>query len=211
MQAERLADLFLRGGWVMYPILALSILALGVALERMLFFILRRRDMSDRLNAAREAIIRGDWTELEKIGQSAREPVSRLLVEMRNRAGAGNKGIEEALQYHVSRVITEHERHLGLLGMVAALSPLLGLLGTVCGMIQAFVQVEQVRGVVDAASLAGGIWEALLTTAFGLSVAIPAHFVLHLFDIAMQHRADALQAFAVSAVHIISGGADDSR
>ena len=73
-------------------------------------------------------------------------------------------------------------KNLRGLGIIGHISPLLGLLGTVAGMIEAFITIEELGGRVDASVLAGGIWEALITTAFGLSVAIPAIVFYHYFE-----------------------------
>jgi biopolymer transport protein ExbB len=82
--------------------------------------------------------------------------------------------------------LTYCERYLGGLATIAHISPLLGLLGTVIGMIKAFMKIERMHGAVDPAHLAGGIWEALITTAAGLSVAIPAIVFYYYFTNAFQ-------------------------
>lgn len=83
-------------------------------------------------------------------------------------------------------LISSHAKYLGGLSTIAHVSPLLGLLGTVIGMIKAFMEIERMEGVVSPADLAGGIWEALITTAAGLSVAIPAIVFYHYFFNAFQ-------------------------
>ncbi|MEA3493132.1 MAG: MotA/TolQ/ExbB proton channel family protein [Candidatus Margulisiibacteriota bacterium] len=79
-------------------------------------------------------------------------------------------------------VVQDLEKNIDILGIVAHVAPLLGLLGTVTGMIRAFMRIEELAGRVNASVLAGGIWEALLTTAFGLVVAIPSFVMYHYFN-----------------------------
>jgi biopolymer transport protein ExbB len=89
------------------------------------------------------------------------------------KSGKGREEIERAMENASREAISDLERYLNALATIAHVSPLLGLLGTVTGMIKAFMKVEQLGGNVDVGVLAGGIWEALITTASGLVVAIP--------------------------------------
>ena len=93
---------------------------------------------------------------------------------------------KESREAEISRIISIEirnlENYLGGLEVVASISPLLGLFGTVLGMIKAFLNLEKAGSQIDPALLAGGIWEALLTTAFGLAIAIPALAAYHLFE-----------------------------
>ena len=79
-------------------------------------------------------------------------------------------------------IIQDLEKNVDILGIISHTAPLLGLLGTVMGMIRAFMRIEELAGRVNASVLAGGIWEALLTTAFGLMVAIPSFIMYHYFN-----------------------------
>ena len=88
------------------------------------------------------------------------------------------------------------ERGLRALGMIGNIAPLLGLLGTIIGMIKAFVVIEQAGGKVDAQALAGGIWEAMITTGIGLAVAIPVLFLLHGLEGVAERRAHSMQYYA---------------
>jgi len=90
--------------------------------------------------------------------------------------------IERLIRFSQKKPIAELEKNVYLLGIIAHVTPLLGLLGTVTGMIRAFRQIEGLSGRVNASLLAGGIWEALLTTAFGLVVAIPTFVMYHYFN-----------------------------
>lgn len=120
---------------------------------------------------------------------AGRRPADRVLVAAFRGLDAGLDG--DSLRQDVERLgNAELERlrtHLRMLEVIAAISPLLGLLGTVLGMIQSFQDLELAGGAANASVLAGGIWQALLTTAAGLSVAIPAAVAAHLMAARVDH------------------------
>jgi len=173
-------EFFARGGIVMYPILAASILALGVFFERMVYFLKTRESaaevLSKTLGKLKKGEIAGAREELEKNGSG---PFSRFLVAgLAEGVSLDNR--RQALEDAGKRESFLYRRYLRALSAVAQISPLLGLLGTVTGMIAAFRTLEETTaGMVNPAELSRGIWEALITTAFGLSVAIPAYVAYH--------------------------------
>jgi len=166
---------FNQGGPLMYLILLGSIIGLAVFLER-LFHLHRARIDTDKLMEELRSLIRsGNLPEAMELCRRTPGPVAHILSvglarHNRNRVEI-REAIEDAGVYEVPRL----EKNLVVLATVAHISPLLGLLGTVLGMIRAFMTIEEMEGLVDPSNLAGGIWEALLTTAFGLLVAIMAY------------------------------------
>lgn len=114
-------------------------------------------------------------------------PLGRIIVAGMNNSRHGRDIMKESIQEEASHVVHDMERFLNPLGTIAAITPLLGLLGTVIGMIKVFTEI-MIQGTGNAGVLAGGISEALLTTAAGLSVAIPA-LVMHRY---FQRRVDSL-------------------
>lgn len=109
-------------------------------------------------------------------------PASRVLqAGLDTTSGLTNKQLEAELERHGNAEVARMSRFLRVLEVIAMVGPLLGLLGTVLGMIEAFQQLELEGGSANAAVLAGGIWKALLTTAAGLIVAIPAAVAAHLY------------------------------
>lgn len=166
-------ELIKAGGWVMLPILALAVLALAIILER--FWTLRRREV---LPPGLGEEVR-DWAKGRALDPKhvdilrRNSPLGELLaagLDVRNRPRELIKERIEDVGRHVAHRL---ERFLNSLGTIAAVTPLLGLLGTVFGMIEMFLDIL-VSGVGDANRLAGGIGQALITTAAGLCVAIPA-------------------------------------
>ncbi|MGB8274456.1 MAG: MotA/TolQ/ExbB proton channel family protein [Alphaproteobacteria bacterium] len=170
-------DLLERGGSVMYVLLALSILALAVALLKLLHFSQARLRRLGFIDTVVAQLGRGDVGGARQILTGEVNPVARVL-DSAIATGVDRAMADRDRDAEIARVgsgeIRKLESFLGSLEVVANLSPLLGLLGTVFGMIAAFSQLEKAGAEVDPTILAGGIWEALLTTAFGLSIAIPA-------------------------------------
>lgn len=166
-----------KGGPLMYPIFACSVLALGIFLERLLTFVRVRRGTDILVREVESLVISKRIDEALIVCQRTGTPLSRILIAALRLAGRPREEIKIAVDEVGSREAAPLERYLGLLGTIATISPLLGLLGTVLGMIEAF-NVISVQGVGTPATLGGGISQALITTAAGLSVAIPV-ILLH--------------------------------
>lgn len=172
------------GGPVVVILLVLSIIALTVILVKLwqLFpFGLGSERATRRLLTAWTA---GDRESVWKNTRTSRQAIPRVLAAAMGGllSGAPEAHVREESQRVAAEVLESQFRYLRILEVIAALSPLLGLLGTVLGMIQAFQAMESAGRQVDPALLSGGIWQALLTTAAGLAVAIPVAAVLSLFE-----------------------------
>jgi biopolymer transport protein ExbB len=160
------------GGWVMVPILLCSVTALGIVIERFWSLKSGRVLPPELLERIWEWVKRDelDDTRIQAVYESS--PLGRVLaVGLMNR-NHSREVMKESIEDTGRHVAHELERFIGALGTIAAISPLLGLLGTVLGMISVFT-VMTTSGVGNPTELAGGISQALITTAAGLSVAIP--------------------------------------
>jgi len=155
-------DWFIKGGWAMYPLVLLSVYAVFVLLNRAAFFAVHVR----RTDRELENVLRGTSLLPERLEGELAPLLARGLKERR----VDGKRAELAVEHE----LLEGTRYLNSLDTVAMVAPMLGLLGTVSGMVVTFQKVAELQGQVNPSVLAGGIWEALLTTAFGLIVAIPA-------------------------------------
>ncbi|MBJ7538145.1 MotA/TolQ/ExbB proton channel family protein [Marinomonas transparens] len=167
------------GGFFMWPLLACSILALAIIIER--FWTLRKARIAPKgLLADVMKRLRDDRMTLEYIRSlQANVGLSSIFAAGLLNSKHGREAMKESSQEAASHVIHELERFMNTLGTIAAISPLLGLLGTVVGMIKVFAVLME-SGAGNTSLLAGGISEALLTTAAGLGVAIPA-LIFHRF------------------------------
>lgn len=164
-----MTEVLSQGGWLIWPILIASLLAMGIILERLI--VLRKSALfPNDIYQSCEAIALSSQAEADVIAQ--RGLLGELLA-IALRQGAERSVRQLALEQQSARVAHHLERNLELLGVIAAVAPLLGLLGTVVGMIDVFSAL-MVHGAGNASVLAGGIGQALVTTAAGLVVAIPA-------------------------------------
>jgi biopolymer transport protein ExbB len=166
-------ELIQAGGWLMLPIIACSIIALTIIIER-LWTLRRSRVLPAALIKALRNATQGtfalDNPDSRRIMKS---PLGRIVtVALVNRA-RGRDVVKQSIEDTGRHVVHEMERYLNMLGTIAAITPLLGLLGTVFGMIRVFTVIS-VQGSSNTEMLAGGISTALITTAAGLTVAIPS-------------------------------------
>lgn len=176
--AERILNFFNDGGPLMWAILVSSVVGLTFTLERLV-------SLRMKVHTCEELEERTDWL-LENESCAAalsylREKSctqARALAAVLQRCTAGRKEMEEALEDELARALWDERRNIRPVGMVATVAPLLGLLGTVQGMIDAF-RVAAETGMDNPALFAGGIYVALYTTAFGLIVAIPFLIIHH--------------------------------
>ncbi len=167
-----LGDFFRDGGALMYPILLCSVVALGIALER--YLQLRRgRVLPKAVRAAVAEVCQGRAAAVSEQIAEADAPGARVLAAGLRRRGHPVTDVEKAMEDQLHREGERLRRNLRGVTLMASLSPLLGLLGTVLGIAQAFQVVEQ-AGLGKPENLAAGIKVALYTTIFGLCVAIPA-------------------------------------
>jgi biopolymer transport protein ExbB len=168
-------EIMIAGGWLMLPIILCSIIAVAIVLER--FLTLRgSRVMPSAIPAQVKQWAQQQELDAKHIEQLRRtSPLGRILAAALDNRHRSREIIKEAVEDTGRHVVHELERFLNTLGTIAGITPLLGLLGTVVGMIKVFSAI-MVHGVGDPNELAGGISEALITTAAGLTVAIPAYF-----------------------------------
>jgi biopolymer transport protein ExbB len=172
-EEQRVLELIKAGGWVMVPIIFLGVVALGIIAER--FWSLRGKEViPPGLGKEVREWAKGRVIETKHVDVLRKNsPLGEILaagLDVRHRS---REVIKERIEDVGRHVIHKLERFLPTLGTIASVSPLLGLLGTVFGMIQMFLEILT-TGVGDANQLAGGIGKALVTTAAGLCVAIPA-------------------------------------
>jgi biopolymer transport protein ExbB len=196
------------GGWLMVPILLCSVIAAAISVER-LWTLQRSRITPKNLLAQVWSALKTDSMDPQKLRElRASSPLGQVLAAGVGNAKRGREVMKEAMEEAAAQVAHDMERYLTSLGVIASISPLIGLLGTVVGMIKVFTAL-MLEGAGNANVLAGGISQALITTAAGLSVAIPA-LMFHRF---LLRRVDELMITmgqeAVKLVDIIQGGLEE--
>ena len=180
-------DVFEKGGFLMYPIFICSLIAITIFFERM-FYLKSIKTKSKRFVLRVKNLVKKGSIELAiSACRKSPTPISKIMLTGLIKFGQGRDEMKEAIEDSANQEIPVLERNLSTLSTIGNITPLLGLLGTVFGMVKAF-NVIAVMGVGKPEALAGGISEALLTTAFGLSIAIPTIVVYNY----LSHRVDKL-------------------
>jgi biopolymer transport protein ExbB len=198
-----LLELVKAGGWLMVPILLCSVIAMAIIAER--FWTLQRK----RITPSNLVVQVWQWAKNGKIDDERiralrkSSPLGRILAAGLVNRNSSRELMKESIEDVGRHVVHELDRYLNTLGTIASITPLLGLLGTVIGMIKVFAVITT-QGVGDPGVLAGGISEALITTAAGLTVAIPTlmfhrYFRGHVDELVVTMEQEALKM--VEAIH----------
>ncbi|WP_193075157.1 MotA/TolQ/ExbB proton channel family protein [Pseudomonas sp. FME51] len=200
-------ELISAGGWLMLPIVLSSVVAVAIVFERLWALRSSRVAPANLLGQAWRWVKEGqlDATRLKSL--RADSPLGEILAAGLSNTRHGREIMKESIQEAATKVIHELERYLNTLGTIAAITPLLGLLGTVIGMIDVFTAV-MVQGTGNTAVLAGGISKALITTAAGLTVAIPALFFHRFFVRRVDELVVAMEQEATKLVEAVQGNRD---
>jgi len=167
-----LFEITTKGGWVMIPIALCSIIAVVIVIERFMMLSRSKTNTRHLMMKLKSLILKGSKEEAITLCDETPGPAARVLREGLIRSHRDKEEIKDTIESAGKQEIYQLERYLGILATVAGVAPLIGFLGTVTGMIRAFMQIERLSGNVNASVLAGGIWEALITTAAGLIVGI---------------------------------------
>ena len=197
-------ELVQAGGWLMIPILLCSVIAAGIVVERL--WTLRRKKVIP------EKLLTGIWNLLDKDALTDQHiaeiengsPLGRVLAAGLINRHLSHDQVRLSIEETGRHVVHEMERFLNALGTISTITPLLGLLGTVIGMIRVFTAITVV-GVGDPGQLAGGISEALITTAAGLTVAIPSLIFYRYLKRKIDERVVAMEQQAMKLVEFLHG------
>ncbi len=188
----------------MFPILLCSVVAMAIVIER--FWALRRNSVcppdlvTDIWQWAQHGQL--DASRLSSLRNSS--PLGRVLAAAIINLRHSREVMKEAVEEHGRQVVHELERYLNTLGTIASITPLLGLLGTVIGMIKVFAAITN-EGIGNPTVLAGGISEALITTAAGISVAIPSLMFYRYFQRRVTELANLMEQEALKLVEVLHG------
>ena len=198
-------DMIAKGGILIFPIVLCSVLALTIFIERLICYARMKKRGTGLAEKVAVLMTQGKENDATHLARESDSPMGRILAQ----AIAVKEGDREMIETVIVNATDEEVRNLSAylqtLATIGNIAPLLGLLGTVIGMIKAFMVIQQMGGKVNAAVLAGGIWEAMLTTAFGLAVALPT-MVAHSYLLARVDSYEArLQSGSVTFLKTILG------
>jgi biopolymer transport protein ExbB len=212
-------DLLMKGGIVMIPIGLLSIYALSVILYKIVQFTTSSAGKTAFIDPVMQHVKQGEYTDAEAMLEKTPGPVARIM-RTSIRCVLNRDMSVKSRESEIARIGTAEiqvlESHMRGLELVSNISPLLGLLGTVQGMITVFATLSHSEGGINPAQLAGGIWEALITTVAGLVVAIPCVAAYYILDgkiekVRTQMRDVAIQILALEDVFIRNEREQDRR
>lgn len=187
-------ELFDKGGVVVWVLLVYSVIALSIIIERILHFSLMGRPAKNS-----DELFNGglDLANADKQLENFKGPEANVMLEIFQAWKKGIKNLESVASRLGSMELQRMERGFRTLSILGNTAPLLGLLGTIIGMIKAFMVIEVAGGRVDSQALAGGIWEAMLTTGVGLAVSIPILLLLHFLEGMADRRAHSMRRYAM--------------
>ncbi|MEM7220500.1 MAG: MotA/TolQ/ExbB proton channel family protein [Pseudomonadota bacterium] len=197
-------ELIQSGGWLMVPIVLCSVLAAAICVERWWALQHVRVAPPDLLATTWTAVKNKDLDQQRLRELRSGSALGQVLAAGLVNASRGREIMKEAMEEAAGQVMHELQRYLTALGTIAAISPLLGLLGTVVGMIKVF-QTLQLHGAGNANVLAGGISQALITTAAGLAVAIPALIFHRMYTRRVDEHAVTLERQGSRLIDIMQG------
>lgn len=173
-----LLEMFFKGGIIMYPILICSVVMVYVAIERYLTLRKAQLDVGQFMMKVRSIFQKGDISAVLAFCSQKDAPLANIIRRGVVKHDQGDQRVREAVEDAGREEVYHLEKRLSWLASIAGIAPMLGFLGTVTGMVSAFQQIQSMGGTVSPGDLAGGIWEALITTVFGLVIGIPA-YALH--------------------------------
>ncbi|SHM85892.1 biopolymer transport protein ExbB [Cyclobacterium lianum] len=170
-----LLELLIKGGYMMIPLYLLFILAIFIFVERILTLKKASKTPKGMIDQVKMMVQSGNIEQAKMVCQGEETPVAHMIAKGLERIGSPLKNIEVAIENVGKIEIYKLEKNLGLLATVSGAAPMIGFLGTVAGMIRAFIGVAQEEGMVSPKLLSTGIYEAMITTATGLVVGIVAY------------------------------------
>lgn len=189
-------QIFLKGGPVMYPLLLCSILVITITIERLWYFLSHRGDLDEIKRVVLRLLEKDAPLDAIQYLQRINHPVARVLQAGLVAYGKELPEMEENLKDCGEMEIKQMERGLGLFNSIITAAPLLGLLGTVLGIIKSFQILSVTEGLPSMTAISRGIAEALITTAAGLIIAVPSLFILHWLNNLVQRRIDQMNHFS---------------
>lgn len=196
-------ELLLNGGYMMIPIILLWIGAIFIFVERLLLIKNSSKTPSDFKDRIRGLVLSGDVDGARLLCAQTDTPVARMIEKGISRIGSPLKNIEVSIENTGKIEIYRLEKNLSMLATISGVAPMIGFLGTVTGMIQAFIAIAQEEGAVSPKLLSSGIYEAMVTTAAGLFVGILAYLGYNYLVTRVQKLVHKMEYSAIDFVDLL--------
>ncbi len=195
-------ELMMKGGWVMYPIYVLSILAIYFAIERYLTIRKASKIDDNFMKNIRDYLINGKMDAAIMLCKNTNAPIARLLLKGIKRIGKPIKEVESAVENEGRLEIYRLEKNMNWLGIIAGIAPMLGFVGTISGVIKIFYTIS-VEKVISIDGIAGGLYEKMITSAAGLIVGMLAHIAFHYLNSMIDRVSYQIESNAVEFIDLI--------
>jgi biopolymer transport protein ExbB len=199
-----LFDVMQKGGPLMWLILLCSVLGAGVFVERLLYYHRSRMNAAEFLAGTLNLLRRKSYLEALERCEDGHGPVVRVVQTAILKRNLPPSDLREVVREISQLQVPRLEANLPILATVGHVAPLLGLLGTVTGMIQAFIEISRSSGAAPVGDLAAGIWTALITTAAGLMVAIPCYVAYNYLVSRVQAIMGDMERAAIEVIHVLT-------
>lgn len=197
-------ELFSKGGYAMIPLMACSIISIAAIIERLIIIRRAQVDVSEVVRRAEDALYDGDVDRAVSILSSQDSPVTRVLIAGIQAQHLGERGAERAMEEQGTIETRYLTKWLGTLDTIITIAPLLGLFGTVTGMISAFHVIASKEGISTPTAITGGVAEALIATATGLAIAIFTLVGYNYLQERVKHIVAEIEARGTAMVNVLA-------
>ena len=198
-----LLELALKGGIMMIPIILLSLLAVYIFIERILLINKASKTPDVFFDKIKDLVVKGDISGARLLCAQNDTPIAKMIEKGISRLGSQLKNIETSIENIGKIEIAKLEKNLALLATVAGAAPMFGFLGTVTGMIRAFMAIAHQESTVSPKLLSSGIYEAMITTAAGLIVGIPAYLAYNYLVTRIQKLINRMEYTSVNFIDLL--------
>jgi biopolymer transport protein ExbB len=202
-ESIKLLDLLLKGGYMMIPLILLWIFAIYIFIERLLVIRKSAQTPDNFKDQIRQLVGDGRMEQARMLCVQTDTPVARMIEKGISRIGSSLKNIEVSIENIGKIEIYRLEKNLSLLATISGAAPMIGFLGTVTGMIQAFISIAQEEGAVSPKLLSSGIYEAMITTAVGLFVGILAYLGYNFLVARVQKVVHGMEYTAIDFIDLL--------
>jgi biopolymer transport protein ExbB len=198
----RFGDLLIKGGWVMIPIAILAILGLVIFFERFFTILKASKDESNLMSQIKSSITAGKLDSAVAVARNSNTPLGRMLQKGLLRIGRPIKDIEGAIENVGKIEVSKLEKNIGIIGIVAGISPMFGFLGTIAGVIKIFYDISKTDNI-SMGVISGGLYVKMVTSAAGLFVGIVAYVCYHILNMMVDKVILKLETDAIEFIDLL--------
>lgn len=195
----------------MLPIAISSVIAIAIIIERLIVIRKAKQNVPVFLVKIRGLLKRKDLSSAYEYCLQEKTPAANIIRKGLKKVHLGHERVKEVIESAGTQEINKLEKGLSVLATISGVAPLLGFLGTVTGMISAFMKIQDLQGAANPSDLAGGIWEALITTAFGLAVGIIAFTAYNYLIAAVSKLVQDMEVISNDVIDILAESNEKSN